>query len=1273
MEKWREKHWRARGGGEQPVTGEEDLTAEEKSEGGREFVGEVGRSTEDVGDARGHSGEGNTWGSLRNEEEDGEATTTRGVRGGDTEAGESGMESGDVWANGEGMFGEFGGRGLFGEDGEQRCGGVWAEESAAETDVVEPAAETGVEEPAAETGVEESAAETDEGDNVPWAATAEEDHIFGNRRGYPTDRRPASFRRDLSGAPAEVIDAWFAESKIPIGEAVQKDPEKMRRVKQLMYTWKDAFITETSKMVGTDLVFHSIPTWENAIPVRAKAKLYTPKERKWMEANIPQLLEAKIIEHSVSPWSHRTKFVPKKDGDLRMVHVYCPINAATIPNAYPMKRIEPVLNNLLQSGLSVYFQADAANGYWAVPLVPEHAYKTAFDTHMGQYHYLRMGQGLAGAPQTYTRLKDIFAGPIPGPNPEPALNNTGIPGAFETFVDDDYGAHRSFEDQFQFLHEHYFPRLLWSGLTIKPRKSGFFLDSISPLGFEASGSGLRPSCDKVRAIREYPTPANWDELKAFLHLTTYLRQFIPGRSDRALAMQSAATLEPYDEWVRQETGRYDKNGKPIRKPRRVIKWEWGERQQQAFDELKAAILNNAIFGGSEHLQYHLATDASKTGIGGVLFQLPECEPGTIAAPRNRDRMRIIMFISKRLEPAETRYSTTEQEALAVVRCLAEVRWLVLGAQYPTKVYTDHSALISVLRHDDAHGRIGKWQMKLSEYDVEYVHVPGTQNVIADGMSRLPARYFKKGDPRLETEREGVGTAVVEKLGGGKTEIWEVAAVTEGERTQWEKWLESEWYGDVVRYLLVGSLEGADLTARGRRMVRQKARRYRMFDGNEKGLFYVERDGKSARCVDENEVLGILRTRHDHHGHFGGKMLLSQMIGKYYWPTRAKDTAYYARTCKECQLFGPLRPSAGIRPIVHLQPMDMIGLDFIGPISPVSTSGNRYIVILVDYFTRHIFAHAAPQATGEAARKLLESVVNLLGWPLSVYTDNGTHFTGKDFHGLLEEKGIRHFPAPKSHPESVGLAERYVQLLMSVLKREVQQGDKVNWDKRIPGVLSTLNTRALRVHGFTPAELLFGFNPRSDTQGTLDELFTIDGLDRTAYGLRFTSIDEARETAASKTTQAADAIEQQSEGRWTPLEEGDLVLLRRFEIEKLHGQKLEPQWEGPYRLFDMSPHGRSARLQDIHTGDPVRVRKGGLRERVHVNDLKLFCPRQQNAIGKVHVVEGNLVEMSEWRAEWTAGKRKFCLADAAELVGSQASEKREDLWRGNRVWAVSMSG
>src|SRR5437588_9448848 len=100
-------------------------------------------------------------------------------------------------------------------------------------------------------------------------------------------------------------------------------------------------------------------------------------------------------------------------------------------------------------------------------------------------------------------------------------------------------------------------------------------------------------------------------------------------------------------------------------------------------------------------------------------------------------MRIVMFISTRLTDPETRYSTTEQEGLAVLRCLEEVRWLVLGSDHPTLVYTDHSALIPLLKSDDAHGRMARSQLKLSEFDVEYVHIPGMQNAIADGLSRMP--------------------------------------------------------------------------------------------------------------------------------------------------------------------------------------------------------------------------------------------------------------------------------------------------------------------------------------------------------------------------------------------------------------------------------------------------------------------------------------------------------------------------------------------------------
>lgn len=283
-------------------------------------------------------------------------------------------------------------------------------------------------------------------------ATVEEDELFGGSTGYPTSRRPTDSRRELTTESWEVVSEWFASSGITVGSSARRrmessDPELAQATARLFYTWKDLFVEDLVAMPATDLVTHSIRTWSDAIPVRPRDKLYTPRERKWMDRVIPKMLQTGVIDHSVSPWCHRTKFVPKKDGDLRMVHVYIPINAATIPNSFPMKRIEPILNSLMLPGLKVYFQADAANGYWAILLVPGHAYKTAFGTHMGQFHYLRMGQGLSGAPQTYTRLKDIFSGPIPEPNPEPALSNTDILGEFHYFMDDDFAAHRTYDDQ----------------------------------------------------------------------------------------------------------------------------------------------------------------------------------------------------------------------------------------------------------------------------------------------------------------------------------------------------------------------------------------------------------------------------------------------------------------------------------------------------------------------------------------------------------------------------------------------------------------------------------------------------------------------------------------------------------------------------------------------------------------------------------------------------------------------------------------------------------
>jgi len=372
-------------------------------------------------------------------------------------------------------------------------------------------------------------------DNKKERVEAEEEE-FGRVLQFPTARRPGNDRRTLGEATEKAVDDWFAIANITLGAQLKEKEEK--EAKLLLYTWKDAFASQIEEMPVTDLVEHRIPVYPGAQSRRAKDKIYTKEERDWLDINLPQLERAGVIGRSESPWSHSTKFVRKQDGGLRMVQVVCPVNEATMLSSYPMKLIEPVIHNLMQSKYSIYFQADAANGFWAVPMYPPHAYRTSFSTYDGLWQYLRMGQAHSGAPQTYRRMKDTSSGYIPAPNPKPTLNKSSS-GAFECFVDDHFGAHPDFSSQLEFLHNDYFPRHVWAKLTLKGSKSHFFLTKICPLAYESDGGGLQPSLDKVKAIREYPRPTCLAEIEQFLYLTIFLRQFIPGRVEHAMILKEA--------------------------------------------------------------------------------------------------------------------------------------------------------------------------------------------------------------------------------------------------------------------------------------------------------------------------------------------------------------------------------------------------------------------------------------------------------------------------------------------------------------------------------------------------------------------------------------------------------------------------------------------------------------------------------------------------------------------------------------------------------------
>ena len=147
--------------------------------------------------------------------------------------------------------------------------------------------------------------------------------------------------------------------------------------------------------------------------------------------------------------------------------------------------------------------------------------------------------------------------------------------------------------------------------------------------------------------------------------------------------------------------------------------EWNNKAEEAFVKLKKVLSEQItlIFPDFEK-SFYLTTDASNIAIGGVLQQKDEY-----------GNLRPLMFFSRKLNKAETNYSTIEKEARAIVYGLKINRTLCLG--YPIIVHTDHRPLIWLLTTSNANSRIARWQSLVAKFDIKVEYIPGKKNKVAD--------------------------------------------------------------------------------------------------------------------------------------------------------------------------------------------------------------------------------------------------------------------------------------------------------------------------------------------------------------------------------------------------------------------------------------------------------------------------------------------------------------------------------------------------------------
>jgi hypothetical protein len=233
--------------------------------------------------------------------------------------------------------------------------------------------------------------------------------------------------------------------------------------------------------------------------------------------------------------------------------------------------------------------------------------------------------------------------------------------------------------------------------------------------------------------------------------------------------------------------------------------------------------------------------------------------------------------------------------------------------------------------------------------------------------------------------------------------------------------------------------------------------------------------KLLRVIRSHEMEAVLYMMHNDPtaGHFAVDIMFDKIKERYYWPQLYENIREYVRSCDSCQRRGKPKKHEELHPIPVQAPFYQIGIDFVGPL-PITSSGNKHIIVAVDYFTKWPEAKAVPEATAEqVALFIYEYIICRHGCPTKILSDRGTHFNNQMIKDLMDKFKIKHLLSTPYHPQTNGLVERFNRTLCESLAKTAQDLD--NWDLQIASTLFAYRTSKHSVTKISPFYLVHGRN------------------------------------------------------------------------------------------------------------------------------------------------------------------------------------------------------
>lgn len=878
------------------------------------------------------------------------------------------------------------------------------------------------------------------------------------------------------------------------GILTNKIPAHAREILMPMcLEFEDVFHVEGDKPTVNNFYTQTLRARENT-PIYVKNYRLPQSQKVEINEQVKKLLKQDLIEMSKSSYNSPLIIVPKKSTDgtkkWRMCVDYRLLNRQLVPDKFPLPRIDEILDGL---GRARFFTClDLQAGYHQIPLDKNSRPMTAFSTEGGFFQWKVVPFGLNIAPASFTRMMTIA---FSGLSPQQAfiyMDDLIVIGFSET-------QHlKNLKSVFETCRKF--------NLKLNPLKCEFFRSEVQFLGHKCTANGILPDPSKLNAVEKYPTPKDKPEVKRFVAFANYYRRFIRNFSGIA---------RPLNELTAK------------RRP-----FIWSKECENAFSTLKKSLLSAPILAYPDFTKrFRVTVDASISATGAVLSQ----EIEGIDRP--------IAYISRAFKKGELNKPIIEKELIAIHFALTVLRPYLYGTEFT--VFSDHKPLIYLYKLKNPSSKLTRIRLDLEEYKFEIVHIKGSENVVADALSRIAIDELKNQYTHeiLAITRSMTKSKEQEQTKSNDNKSHQNVRVYESLKNGFDfklpriKMKNYTLKNDIVTHCAISVYKNhrkifdCEVHAKPNKethfkellqVLESKAiinkfeiLQWPLYDELFKKCTVAEFKKlcvetlkniticlipKSEDINDESKRMELLTTFHSdpiYGGHCGRKRLYANLRSRFYWPKMDDDVKNYVKNCHVCKLSKPGWKTKQPLKVTDTpsKPFDLVQIDTIGPMRNKSIVGNLYAVTIICELTKYLITIPITDKSAKTvADAIYKHFILVHGAMKKIKTDLGTEYINEIMTELCKTMQITHLKSTAYHHETLGAVERNHRLLNEYL-RSYLNGNLESWDTYMQYFTFCYNITKSTTNGtnYSPFELVFGrqVNLPSDIGGPIQPLYNVD--------------------------------------------------------------------------------------------------------------------------------------------------------------------------------------